>query len=84
MKQKIIWKEKNIKKEAYTQNGSYPSCKPQVVKYLRVLESCPKFKRAFWPAPNVIAGTNPSPDITLSNASSEPDGSYIDLQLINK
>jgi hypothetical protein len=27
----------------YTQKGSYPSCKPHMVKYLKVSTSCPKF-----------------------------------------
>lgn len=31
----------------YTQNGSYPSCKPQVVKNFRVFTSCPNVNFAF-------------------------------------
>ena len=41
----------------YTQNGSYPSCSPHIVKYLSVSTLCPKFNLTFWPVANVKAGT---------------------------
>lgn len=57
----------------YTQNGSYPSCRPHVVKNFNDSDSWPKLSLARWPGPSVKAGTKPSLAITLSNAISEPD-----------
>ena len=58
----------------YTQNGSYPSCKPQVVKNFRVFTSCPNVNFAFWPTPRVKAGTKQSP-CTSANEVSPPNAS---------
>lgn len=68
-------KKINFLKLNYTQNGSYPSCKPQVVKYFNEFESCPKLNFPRCPAAIVIAGTKPLIGFTLSNAISLPDGS---------
>ncbi len=45
----------------YTQNGSYPSCRPQTVKYFSEFKSWPKQSFACSPQANVKAGTKPSP-----------------------
>lgn len=43
----------------FTANGSKPSCRPQMVKYLRVLTSLPKFILATWQTPRLHTGMKP-------------------------
>ena len=42
-----------------TAKGSKPSCRPQMVKYFRVLTSLPKFILPTWQTPRLHTGTNP-------------------------
>lgn len=42
-----------------TAKGSYPSCKPHIVKYFRVLTSFPKFILPTWDGPRLHTGRNP-------------------------
>lgn len=44
----------------FTANGSKPSCRPQMVKYLRVLTSLPKFILATWQTPRLQTGIKPA------------------------
>ena len=63
-----------LENSTYTQNGSYPSWSPHMVKYFRESTSCPKFSLHFCPIPRVQAGMKDSPLISV-NAASPADGS---------
>lgn len=50
-----------------TANGSYPSCRPQMVKYFRVLTSLPKFILPTWTTPRLHTGIKPGDGQRKSN-----------------
>ena len=62
------------KKKTYTQKGSYPSCRPHMVKNLKVSTSWPKLSLQRWPTPRLQAGTKVSPQIS-EKAASPAEGS---------
>lgn len=65
----LMNEDKNREQITYTQNGSYPSCKPHVVKNFKVFTSCPNVNFAFCPTPSVKAGTKESPCTSAKDVS---------------